>query len=87
MEQNDMIRMANQIADFFKAYPADEAKKEVAEHINKFWAPAMRQRLFEEFQDHPGAFNNLIAKSLLRINCDKYNPVKAVFRERHGTGG
>jgi hypothetical protein len=47
----------------------------------------MRQRLFEEFQNQPGAFNNLIAKSLLRINCVRYNPVKPVFHEQHGTGG
>ena len=84
---SNLVRMANDIATFHQSFTEDEAMQMVSEHINKFWAPAMRQRLFEEFQDHPGVFNNLIAKSLLRINCDKYNPVKAVFRERHGTGG
>lgn len=83
----NLIRMANDIATFHQIFSEDEAMQMVSEHINKFWAPSMRQRLFEEFQSQPGAFNNLIAKSLRRVNCSKYNPVKVVFHERHGTGG
>lgn len=82
-----IIHMANDIARFHQSFPEDEAMQMVAEHINKNWAPSMRQKLFEEFQNHPSEFNNLIAKSLLRINCDKYNPIKTQFRERDGTGG
>ena len=82
-----LTQMANDIARFHESFPEDEAMQMVSEHINKFWAPSMRQRLFEEFQNDPGAFNNLIAKSLLRVRCQKYNPVKPVFHEHHGTGG
>lgn len=82
-----LVHMANDIARFHQSFPEDEAMQMVAEHINKNWAPSMRQKLFEEFQDHPTEFDNLIAKSLLRVNCDKYNPIKAQFRERDGTGG
>lgn len=82
-----LIHMANDIARFHQCYPEDEAIQMVAEHINKSWAPSMRQKLFEEFQDHPTVFNNLIAKSLRQINCEKYNPIKAQFREKDGTGG
>jgi hypothetical protein len=32
-------------------------------------------------------YNNLIAKSLLQIRCEKYDPVKAKFREKDGSGG
>ena len=84
---SNLVRMANDIATFHQSFTEDEAMQMVSEHINKFWAPSMRQKLFEEFQNQPGDFNNLIAKSLLRINCSKYNPVKAVIHERHGTGG
>lgn len=83
----NLVRMANDIASFHQTFTEDEAMQMVAEHINKFWTPAMRQKLFEAFQDDPAAFNNLIAKSLLRINCHLYNPVKPVFHEQHGTGG
>ena len=82
-----LIHMANDIARFHQSFPEDEAIQMVAEHINKSWAPSMRQKLFEEFQAHPCSFDNLIAKSLLRVNSDKYNPVKAEFREKDGTGG
>ena len=51
METRDMIRMANQIADFFRPYPRDEAVAEVATHLRSFWTPAMRAMLF----DHVGS--------------------------------
>ena len=82
-----LIQMANDIATFHRSFPEDEAMQMVSEHINKSWAPSMRQKLFEEFQDHPTVFDNLVAKSLLQINCDKYNPIKAHFKEKDGTGG
>jgi formate dehydrogenase subunit delta len=45
METRDMVRMANQIADYFKAYPEGQAIKEVAGHIRSFWEPHMRDQL------------------------------------------
>lgn len=47
METRDMVRMANQMADFFKSYGAEEGTKELATHINNFWAPPMRREFFE----------------------------------------
>ena len=47
MEQAELIRMANQIAGFFKNYGSEEGKKEIAAHINNFWEPRMRCKLFE----------------------------------------
>ena len=47
MNTRDMVRMANQIADFFKGYGHDEAIKETADHLNRFWDPRMRKALFE----------------------------------------
>ena len=46
METKDMVRMANQISDFFQSYGADYAKKEIATHVNSFWDPRMRTMLF-----------------------------------------
>jgi formate dehydrogenase subunit delta len=45
METRDMVRMANQIAAFFKGYGHDEAVKGTADHINHFWEPRMRRAL------------------------------------------
>lgn len=47
MQSEDVVRMANQIADFYGPYPHDEAVKGIAEHINKSWDPRMRRELLD----------------------------------------
>jgi formate dehydrogenase subunit delta len=68
MESRDTVRMANQIADFFKGYGHDDAVKEIADHINRFWEPRMRKHLFEELAKGNLSFNPLIkdASTLIR---------------------
>ena len=46
MQTEQLIKMANQIGDFFETYPDQaQAQKDIATHINRFWALAMRQQL------------------------------------------
>lgn len=45
MDNRDMLRMANQIAGFFNGSGKEQATKDAAEHINKFWDPRMRAAL------------------------------------------
>lgn len=45
MTTADLVRMVNQIADFFRSYPQDEAVAGVAGHIRGFWDPRMRAEL------------------------------------------
>ena len=45
MTPDDIVRMANQIATFFSAYPHDEAVSGVSGHIRDFWEPRMKQAL------------------------------------------
>jgi formate dehydrogenase subunit delta len=45
MAEDDLVRMANQIADFYQPYPRDEAVQGVAEHISMFWETRMRSKL------------------------------------------
>ena len=40
-----LVRMANQIADFFTPYSEAEAVAGVREHIRSFWTPGMRREL------------------------------------------
>ena len=42
---NDLIRMANQIAAFYGPYPHDEGLTGVQQHIKDFWEPRMRSQL------------------------------------------
>jgi formate dehydrogenase subunit delta len=48
MQENELTRMANQIAAFFEAYPRAEALEGIAKHIQSFWDPRMRKRLAEQ---------------------------------------
>ena len=60
MELRDMVRMANQIADFNRAYPHDDAVKETADHINRFWEPRMRRAFFEHLAKGGEGFDQLV---------------------------
>jgi formate dehydrogenase subunit delta len=59
-----LVYMANQMQDFFKSYPHDQAVKGIQEHIKKFWEPRMLKQIYEIIQkpDHglkPEAFEAL----------------------------
>jgi len=45
MRHDDLVRMINQIAEFFDAYPPDEAVAGVQQHVRKFWDPSMRAEI------------------------------------------
>jgi len=36
-----LVRMANQIGDFFAPFEEDEAARGIATHIKRFWTPKM----------------------------------------------
>lgn len=80
----DIIRMANDIAVNLAAMGDRDA---IAEHINKFWSPDMRMRLFELFDENSWAFNANLVHVIHKVKCLKYNPINAEFKEKGGTGG
>ncbi len=45
MQGDDLVRMANQIAQFFSAYPEEDAIEGIRDHLQKFWPPSMRKEL------------------------------------------
>jgi formate dehydrogenase subunit delta len=44
---NKLVRMANDIADFFRPYPEEKAISGVQEHLRNFWTKRMRSELAE----------------------------------------
>jgi formate dehydrogenase subunit delta len=64
MEDRDMIRMANQIAAFFEAYPRNEALEGIAKHIGSFWTPRMRKQLAEYMAGGGGELSPLVTAAL-----------------------
>jgi formate dehydrogenase subunit delta len=71
METRDMVRMANQIGDFFKSYPEQEALDGIAEHINKFWEPRMRKIFFAHVDAGGKDFSAIVKKSIPLIKRPK----------------
>ena len=52
MNIDNLVTMANQIGTFFESYPdRAEGRLEVANHLQRFWAPRMRSQLFSHI-DH-----------------------------------
>ncbi|MDI1299245.1 formate dehydrogenase subunit delta [Methylotenera sp.] len=55
MDIQRLISMANQIGDFYESYPnQSHAQKDIAEHINKFWALSMRKQIAEYVNQQSG---------------------------------
>ncbi len=53
MSTADIIRMANQIAQFFAPYPESDAVQGICDHFSKFWTVAMRRDLLTILQETP----------------------------------
>jgi formate dehydrogenase subunit delta len=47
MTPDTLVRMANQIADFFKVQPEEDAVAGASNHIRLFWDPRMRAKMAE----------------------------------------
>ena len=47
MSADKIVRMANDIAKFMESKPHAEGVSMLASHINDFWEPRMRTKLFE----------------------------------------
>ncbi|BAL27164.1 formate dehydrogenase subunit delta [Azoarcus sp. KH32C] len=48
MDIDHLVKMANQIGRFFEAWPdRAAARREVADHLTRFWEPRLRNALIE----------------------------------------
>ena len=55
MSAESLIKMANQIGQYFASEPDTElAVKGVRQHIQNFWTPAMRRELAASQEAHSG---------------------------------
>lgn len=56
MQADKLIKMANQIGDFYEAFPDQaEARVEIAGHLNRFWNLNMRKSIATHVKEHQGA--------------------------------
>ncbi|MCZ7594883.1 MAG: formate dehydrogenase subunit delta [Hyphomicrobium sp.] len=64
MENRDIVRMANQIAAYFEAYPRTEALDGIANHIRNFWSPRMRKQLNEYIENGGEGLSPLVTAAV-----------------------
>ncbi len=71
MDSDNLIRMANRIADFFAAMPDHEqAVSGVANHIQKFWEPRMKRQLQQvQAGAQAAALHPLVCEAMLRAGA------------------
>jgi formate dehydrogenase subunit delta len=71
METKDMVRMANQIGDFFRSHGETEALAGIAEHINKFWEPRMRNQFLAHLDAGGEGISELVKKAAVNVKRPK----------------
>jgi formate dehydrogenase subunit delta len=55
MNIDNLVTMANQIGTFFASFPdREEAETGIATHIERYWAPRMRTRLYQHVDSTRG---------------------------------
>jgi formate dehydrogenase subunit delta len=79
MDTRDMVRMANQIAAFFKSYPREEGLHDAAAHINNFWDPRMRRQLFQHLEKGGEGLDPFFLEAAKQIR----RPSQAVEKPKH----
>ncbi|MEN8834022.1 MAG: formate dehydrogenase subunit delta [Pacificibacter sp.] len=67
MSPETMIRMANQIAAFFKTQPKIDQAQGVADHISDFWEPRMKAQLVAFVADGGAGLDDLVIEASRRL--------------------
>ncbi len=68
MNIDHLVHMANQIADFFKAYPEAEAIAGVENHIRQFWDPRMRMQMSKHLDAGGPGLHPITLAALQRLH-------------------
>lgn len=71
MQTETLIKMANQIGDFFEAEPNKmQAQLDIAQHLNRFWTKDMRNQIAAHVKEKSGAglHNQVISAIAAHLN-------------------
>ena len=67
-----LIKMANQITDFWEGEAGNEAAvKEVATHLRRYWEPRMRAQMITYYHERQGSGLNDIAKAAVGVLAEQ----------------
>jgi formate dehydrogenase subunit delta len=73
MDDETLIRMANQIAVFYGPYTETEAIEGVSVHLKKFWEPRMLEGLFKAYETSPSKFTPAVAAAIAQLLAKSKN--------------
>ncbi len=78
MHTENLVKMANQIGQFFEAEPdQDQAKKDIAAHLKRFWEPRMRAAIIAHV-DQGGAGLKEIVATAIKSQREVLQPTQSV---------
>jgi formate dehydrogenase subunit delta len=63
-----LAQMANDIGNFFRAQPREEAVTGIANHIRSFWTPRMREKLSAQVASGDAGLDELPREALREVN-------------------
>jgi formate dehydrogenase subunit delta len=66
MDSQHLIKMANQIGQFFESMPnREEAEKDIASHLKRFWDPRMRRVIVASLDSEDAAAMSPLVREAL----------------------
>ncbi|MBE0438619.1 MAG: formate dehydrogenase subunit delta [Gammaproteobacteria bacterium] len=65
---NTLIRMANQIADNNHHYPFEQAVALVCNHLQKFWAKAMKMQIIAYYHNDGSELNPVVTAAIKQLD-------------------
>ena len=74
MSIENLVTMANQIGDFFKAEPDQtQAQKDIAQHLKRFWPRQMRNQIATHINQQNGEGLEPIVMSAIKQDATFLN--------------
>jgi formate dehydrogenase subunit delta len=65
-----LARMANQIGDFFAAFPEAEGVAGAANHLKRFWTPKMIGELIEHASRPNSGLNAIAERAVAKLRTE-----------------
>ncbi len=83
MSDNHLVKMANDIGNFFRAEPdREDAISGIANHIGKYWTPRMREKLIGQWRGGEAGLDELPLEAVRRIAAHSAAPAGTAAAKR-----
>ncbi|MBI3274737.1 MAG: formate dehydrogenase subunit delta [Methylocystis sp.] len=67
MSPDKLVKMANQIGQFFSAQRHSDAVAETADHLEKFWDPRMREKIIAHVRNGGDGLDKVPLEAVKRL--------------------